>query len=407
MRGSKFLQNIRAFASMNICLICNEYPPAKHGGIGSYTRDLARSLVSRGHRVTVIGVYPKEETWDKLPSDTILEGVRVIRLVSQSQLGSRAAAFWDRYALKRRLSLENQRAQFDIVEAPDYQGWIAYGGPRNTPLVVRFHGSALYFDSELQRHTSSLIKYFERRTIRNANYIISVSDYTAVKTLGLCGLSSVRYEVIYNAVDSARFSPDTSVATESGLVVYVGSITPKKGVESLVKAMNIVCSRLQRARLVLIGKHDKRLPSGLTYVDHIKSMISPEISERVCFMGPMDRETEVLHFLRKAEVCCYPSHSEAFAIAPLEAMSVGKAVVYTKAASGTEAIRDEVTGLLCDPHNPEDIAEKILRVLESGDFARELGNRARQSVLERFDLEAWVKDNVTFYQRCIADFGSA
>lgn len=40
---------------MHICYLCSEYPPAPHGGIGTFVQTTARALVGRGHHVTVIG----------------------------------------------------------------------------------------------------------------------------------------------------------------------------------------------------------------------------------------------------------------------------------------------------------------------------------------------------------------
>ena len=46
---------------MTVCFLCSEYPPALHGGIGSYIQTLGRSLVRAGDRVRVAGLYPAHE----------------------------------------------------------------------------------------------------------------------------------------------------------------------------------------------------------------------------------------------------------------------------------------------------------------------------------------------------------
>ena len=62
---------------MNICFLCNEYPPATHGGIGRATRTLAQSLVESGHQVRVIGFTFLKEPVSNLEWDC---GVAVHRL---------------------------------------------------------------------------------------------------------------------------------------------------------------------------------------------------------------------------------------------------------------------------------------------------------------------------------------
>ena len=61
--------------TMHICYVCSEYPPAPHGGIGSFTQTLGRAVAARGHRVSVIGMYP--DAYAGVAHD---QGVAVVRL---------------------------------------------------------------------------------------------------------------------------------------------------------------------------------------------------------------------------------------------------------------------------------------------------------------------------------------
>lgn len=60
-----------------------------------------------------------------------------------------------------------------------------------------------------------------------------------------------------------------------------------------------------------------------------------------------------------------------------------------------------MTGLLCDPHNPEDIASKIIWVLSNKEKAKIMGATARKQVLNNFGLEILVKKNIQFYSGII------
>jgi glycosyltransferase involved in cell wall biosynthesis len=87
-------------------------------------------------------------------------------------------------------------------------------------------------------------------------------------------------------------------------------------------------------------------------------------------------------------------------VAP-EAMAMEKAVVFTNKGPGPEVIKDKETGLLCNPHHPEDIAEKIIEMLQNPEKAWDMGKAARKDVLERFDLSAILKQNEVFYKKII------
>jgi glycosyltransferase involved in cell wall biosynthesis len=83
-------------------------------------------------------------------------------------------------------------------------------------------------------------------------------------------------------------------------------------------------------------------------------------------------------------------------------MAVGKPTVFSRTGPGPEIIEDGVSGLLCDPHDPADIASKILRILENLPLAAALGKNARCRVVQMFDKRDWVKRNLEFYENVLA-----
>jgi glycosyltransferase involved in cell wall biosynthesis len=95
---------------------------------------------------------------------------------------------------------------------------------------------------------------------------------------------------------------------------------------------------------------------------------------------------------------------EAMPLAWLEAMACGKAVVASKTGPGPEIIEDGVSGLLCDPYDPKDIADKILTILKDPDLAARLGRNARKRVEEHFSPEVIIPKNIAFYEECIERF---
>ena len=388
---------------LHICFICDEYPPALHGGTGSSYRDLAEGLTAAGHRVTIVGVYSPERLKLRQPVDETINGVRVVRLPSGPKwLGHRVGTLWNRYKLRRWLAQAHAQSLLDLIEASDYAGWLRFGGPRNVSTIVRIRGSNLFFDTELGRGGDAFEHRLEREALARAKCIAAVSRYAARRTLELCGLSDRECTVIYNAVDTAIFAPVKGVEIEAGLIVFVNSINPRKGIEQLMDAMNVVCGSHSEARLVAIGHDARKGGNQGDYVGKLLERVRPEYRGRVTFTGRLERNTGVLDYLRKAHVCCYPSHMETFGIAAVEAMAVGKPTVFSRTGPGPEIIEDGVSGLLCDPHDPADIASKILRILENLPLAAALGKNARCRVVQMFDKRDWVKRNLEFYENVLA-----
>ena len=382
---------------MHIAIICEEYPPAPHGGTGSSYRDLAEGLVLAGHRATVVGISTTQKITAPIREER--NGVRIIRLPrAPAWMGTRLGGWRERFKLRMILRSEHRRAAFDIVEASDYNGWLSHGGVSGVPTVVRIRGSNLFFDSELGRTPSVFEHHHERAALQSATHLASVSQYAADRTLALCGLTGKPCRILPNGVDVERFSPSPSVEVEEGLIVFVNSLNPKKGIEELIDATNEILPQRPGARLVVIGEDTQSRVAG-GYLAALRERVAAGLRERVEFTGRLPRE-EVVNWLRRAVVCCYPSHMETFGIAPLEAMSVGRPTIFSKLGPGPEVVEDGVSGLLCDPRDPKDIGRCLTAILDDRMLAERLGKAARARVMKIFDSRNWVERNVEYYRSC-------
>jgi glycosyltransferase involved in cell wall biosynthesis len=106
----------------------------------------------------------------------------------------------------------------------------------------------------------------------------------------------------------------------------------------------------------------------------------------------------------EASVAVYPSHAEAFAMAPLEAMACSCATIYSTRGSGPELIEDGCDGLLVDPGNPDQIADAVIQVLKNPRWARTLGEAGRRRVSETFATSVLIPQYERFYRTCIASY---
>lgn len=296
--------------------------------------------------------------------------------------------------------LHRERA-FELVEAPDYQGWASHGPLPGAPLLVRINGANFFFDTELSRKPNQLEHRCEYASVRRATHLAASSAYAARRHLELAGMDRP-CEVIPNCVDAGFFCPDESVRPEPGLILYVNSLNPKKGIEQLIDAANDLLPRRSGARLVVVGGDNMRALKG-RYLEQLRERVAAELRGRVEFAGRLPRE-QVLGWLRRAAVCVFPSHMETFGIAPAEAMAVGRPTIYSALGPGPELVADGVSGLLCDPFSPTDIAAKIEQILDDRELATRLGAAGRERILGFCDKRHWLKTNEEFYRRCIAEF---
>lgn len=388
---------------IHIGFICHEYPPCNHGGIGSFSKDLAEGLVKAGFSVSVIGIYASSILDIKEAVKEEISGVKVFRFPEHKRYKrAQFNALSERWNLYRYIKKIHNYNLFDIIESPESQGWLPFGIPEKISFVTRFHGGETYFGKELNRASSRLNKILEKMQLKHSTELISVSDYTARMTLGIFNIKRP-YTVIYNSVKIPEKFLNTNHHIQKQRIVFTGSVIPKKGVSELVKAMNIIFKQYPEAELYIAGKNSYKI-DGIAFMDiMLGSLDKEEYKKRIKFLGAVDRETVLFPLLASAEVCCFPSYSEAFALTPLESMAIGKAVVFSKLSSGPEAIEDGVSGLLCDPADPEDIAEKIAFYFDNPKKAAIIAENGRKRVAECFGYKKWVKENIEYFTHLIKD----
>ncbi len=379
---------------MHICFLCNEYPPGRHGGVGSFTQTLARALVVRGHKVTVVGLYDCEKIGDEWD-----EGVRVVRMPHTKLPGGGFLLNGARLRFILRY-LHNQTA-IDILEGPELSLAMI---PANFPAakVIRMNGGHQFFAATLGAKPKLWRSWLERRSFSRANHLCAVSNYVAESTRQLLQLGNRPIEILPNPVDTLRFQPQSPELEQDGLILFAGTVCEKKGVRQLVQAMPQIVAAVPKAHLWIAGRdwHDPQ--TGESFIEKLRRMIPAELTNRIIFKG-MIEHAQLPGLMAQASVCVYPSHMEAMPLAWLEGLAMGKAVVASQTGPGPEAIEDGVSGLLCNPHEPASIAEKMIAVLKDETLRRRLGEQARLRAVNLFSVEALVNRNETFYSACKAN----
>jgi glycosyltransferase involved in cell wall biosynthesis len=379
--------------SVKVCFVCNEYPPAKHGGIGTFVQSLGRALTQAGNSVRVIGYEPSAREAIRKDQD---QGVSIWRLaVPRVPFGWALA----RANVYRTLAAWARAGEIDVVEVADYQGGAAFWPGLQVPLVTRIHGSLTYYADELKTAVGKLERRLERSSLERSDFICSVSRYAAERTRGIFGLKDREISVIYNSVNV--FDVESQLRAKDS-VVFAGTVTRKKGIISLIRSWPEVLKNRPNAELHVYGK-DGMTEEGQSLTKKLKSSLSPGMQTSVHFHGHVDAST-LRQALRRARVSAFPSYSEAFSLAPMESMAEGCPTIFTKHATGRELIDDGRHGLLVDPDRPEEISNAIVRVLEDDQLAERLGAGGRRRILEDFNPAEVVRKNEAFYRACAQSF---
>jgi glycosyltransferase involved in cell wall biosynthesis len=376
---------------MKILYICNEYPPYQYGGIGTFTRDIAEVMQANGHEVFVWGMY------QNLKENIVFEEINGVKIVRQKRNNplSRLDQISYRYQFQKQLKKFIKNKNFDIIECQEWQGLIPFG-LKHKGFVVRLHGAAIFFDKLLHRKGNRLMHIFEKMMLKNSKNLVAVSEFCGQETLRFCN-SKQDYKVIYNSINTLEIQKFASKNKDMHKIVFANSMNPKKGIFELVRAFNSIASDFPNATLYLIGKTGYS-ENGINVKELLYNEVKPEFANRLHITGWLDSPTDVYKTLASAHVCCYPSHMEGFGIAPVEAMALGKAVLYMETGPGPEVIEDGISGVLANSFSPEAIASKIKMLFSDDLLCDSIGNNAQKRAQNLFDRNTiFLKNNSEYY----------
>lgn len=207
------------------------------------------------------------------------------------------------------------------------------------------------------------------------------------------GVDSRKLVVIPTRCDTDLFDPSRfsrRPPEADPVLLYVGSLVRRKGLDLLIAALPEVVRAFPRVRVRLVG--DGAMRESLR-----REAARRGLTEVVEFVGPVPHRRLPEH-LAEADAFVFPSRSEAMPRAVLEAMAMARPVIATPAGGIPEVIRDGVDGVLVPPEDPAGLAAGILSILGDRARARAMGARARQRIIECYGFETNVKRLVEWHR---------
>jgi glycosyltransferase involved in cell wall biosynthesis len=381
---------------MHICFLTNEFPKAgfPHGGVGSFVKTIAQEFVKRGIKVTVIGMnYTLNDEIENV------DGISIYRLKKSTVKG--VSWYFNSKAIYKKIVEVHKKRPIQIIESSEL-GLAFLPKINNIKYVIRLHGGHHFFAEAENRGIHWWKGFQEKRSFKKADAFIAVSQYVKVHTAKYLSYDDKPVAAICNPINTDFFKPNHASKLESK-IVFVGTVCEKKGIRQLIQAFPMVKKQFPKTTLEIYGR-DWFYPDGTSYIQMLKVKELPQLgntANAINFHGAIPY-IEISDVYAAASVCVFPSHMETQGLVAPEAMAMGKAVVFTKLGPGTEVINDYETGLLCDPHDPNDIAEKIVWVLSNKEKAKEMGEKGRKFVVDKLNLQQIVKQNYDFFnQLCL------
>lgn len=329
--------------------------PSRPAGAGYYILELAKGLVRRGGvDLTLVARRDDDARWRDL-----VPGTSVRAVVPASRPG--------------RLVFEQTR----LASVLRNSGVSVHHGPHYTmpsrapvPCVVTVHDCTFFDHPEWHERSKAL---FFRRAIRHAArhaaVLVCVSHVTEDRLRAVC---DVRAPVVVapHGVDHARFTPEepsagedarllaaSGVAVDRPLVVFVGTLEPRKGLVPLVAAFDRVADAHPDATLVLGGQ------PGWGMAETERALATARHGDRIVRTGYLP-DAAVPALLRQASVAVYPAFEEGFGLPALEALACGVPLVTTEGTAMAEVSAG--AALLAPPGDVAALADVVMGALDEG-----------------------------------------
>lgn len=378
---------------MHICFLTHEYPKPgfPHGGIGSFIKTFATQLVKNGHKVSIIGIGYSEI--DEIYSE---DGVSIFRLGPVKLKG--LSWFLNSGKINRKISELHKENPINIIESTE-TGLAFIKRLNGIKYIIRLHGGHHFFAEAENRGINKWKGFQEKRSFKKADAFIGVSNFVIKHTSQYLSFQGKPVITIYNSVNFELFKPQQHKYNSENNLVFAGTVSDKKGIRQLLAAMPIITNSFPKVELHIFGR-DSKINGNESYINTIKKQFPTDTFNNIIFEGPVNLN-DMPSVYQIAEICIFPSHMETMGLVAAEAMAMEKPVIFTTSGPGPEVIKDGITGLLCNPLNPADIAEKVIYLLTYKDKAIELSRNARIDVLERFNSNNLLEKNIDFYRSII------
>lgn len=340
----------------------------KIGGEETFTRNLALSLMGHGHSVEVaVG-------GDVQKKDLESRGVSIcpIDITSRTPVGLyKAAKQLSRYVVEKKIDVVHAQAI-----GPAIIGVLAKKCYKcTTPWIWHNHGITDFAYKHIVKHLNSL------------DAIIANSDYVRESLKG----HKVNADIIkrvHNGICVKDFTTDEIHAKQcrtalykaigadgnDKTIIYVGRLSPEKGVEVLLNAFELLYAKMQNVCCVLVG-------DGVQKQELLSQISNYKSKQKIHFLG---FRSDIKEIVSACDALVLPSHIETFSLTTLQAFATGTPCIASDVGGTPEQVLDKFNGLLFEDNNSKELAEKLSQLLtdrELHDYLVDNGKKLSASYL--------------------------
>jgi glycosyltransferase involved in cell wall biosynthesis len=397
---------------MKIGLITGEYPP-RQGGVGDFTRELARALIDLGHDAQVVTGQPISASlrgrFAGVGGKLQVDGLVVHRVI-----GSWGTGCWRQIAkLARDNRLEVLNIQYEPAAYAMQVGinFLPSGFVRRSiklPIVTTFHDLLVpYLFPKAGSLRRKVVDYLARKS--DAVIVTNEEDRSNLRL----PISNLFVIPIGSNIDPSRlidFNGQSvharwNLRPDEMLIGYFGFLSLSKGGEVLMRALKLLVDRNLPVKLMLIGgRTGSSDPSNVEYAAQVDRMIeSLDLKDRIITTGYLD-PIDVSRALMICDAVALPYQDGASLRrgSLLAAIAHGRAIVTTTPAYTVQGLIDTQSVLFVPPDDPMSLANAIERVLTDRVLRDQLERGAREAA-KLYTWDRIAAQTIDVYEKVTSD----
>jgi len=397
---------------MRIAFISHEFPPdTGKGGIGTYVKQMATVLASKGIEVHVFAGSPYKT------SSIVIEGFQLHLVHSNNGLEFREKVL-------PIFTVHHESLPFDVMESPEIGGnaWAIKKYYPQLPLIVRLHAPDYLVESIKKRYIPFAAKlrfvlgafrrlkwdlgYWRKYDkLQDADYqFIQLADYITAPS------EAMKYWVLQNwhiAGSKIKVIPNLFLPNPAFLqipiaakntykrIVFFGRLNVLKGLVNATFTMKKILQSNPDWQFRVIGDDGNGPYVGISMRNWMRQELKAVLNQ-VEFIDGMHYEL-LPSSIAQAEIVLLPSLFESFSYTCAEAMAAGKAIVGSKNGGMADLLVDGETGLLVNPENTTALYEALAKLIVDEGARYQMSINARQRILTEFNAEVITQKCIDYY----------
>ncbi|MCK5850358.1 MAG: glycosyltransferase family 4 protein [Kiritimatiellae bacterium] len=279
--------------------------------------------------------------------------------------------------------------------------------------VVHANSNTAHIYAGLAALRTKAQSIWHSRDLVNLGIIRKLLNHTATKIIATSnaveehlkqnGVDTRKIVTIHNCVDLAEFEiqeQDASVRNELGiqqnslLIAAIGQLIPWKKLDLFIETASAIHKTIPKTHFLIVG--DDIFNDHSDYRKQLRNMANESgLENSITFTG---YRLDIMPVLRNIDILVHTADREPFGRVLIEAMALGKPVVAINSCGPTEIIENNVSGMLVEPDNPQELARCVTMLAEDKNLTARISSAARLRIEQKFNIQTFSTRICTLYK---------